>query len=461
VRMMLAEFFLSQRYSKRSIGISILLVLLFFDIAAASNESEIIERHMNEELGTISPNDFDKDLNYNYEKIDNYVINTPASAEASIKSLAEYLVKPWKNEREKARSIFRWIAENIDYNVEDFFTGSYGNMNSKDLLKSRKSVCDGYSDIFQSLATEAGLESARVSGWGKGYGYQPGKKFNDSSNHAWNAVKINGSWYLIDCTWGAGYINEDKKYIRKFDDHYFMTPPSEFIFDHFPDNSSWQLLKNPISKSEFEQRVYVKSDFFRYDLKIGSHLDGNIKTDKETNISVFAPDDVLLIADLRYPDKNQSFGGANLDNYVFCERDGYRYDIYMQFPSNGRYTLRVYAKGKGEPGEYLGAIEYGIDAMVGRKESVGYPMTYGTFIDTKSYLYRPMEGKLNSGTSYRFKIKVPNANNVSVICGTEWSYLKSEGDIFEGNVPPAKGDVLVCANFKGDRWDGLLKYTAD
>jgi hypothetical protein len=461
VRMLLAEIFFSQRYLIRSISMSILLALLFFDVAAASNESGIIGRYMNEELVTISPNDFDNDLNYSYEKIDNYAINAPPSAEASIQSLAAYLVKPWKNEREKARSIFRWIAENIDYNVEGLFTGNYGNMNSKDLLKSRKSVCDGYSDIFQSLATEAGLESARVSGWGKGYGYQPGKKFNDSSNHAWNAVKINGSWYLIDCTWGAGYINEDKKYVRKFDDHYFMTPPSEFIFDHFPDNSSWQLLNNPFSKSEFEQRVYVKSEFFRYDLKIGSHLDGNIKTDKEMNISVFAPKDVLLIADLKYSDKNQPFERTNLDDYVFCERDGNRYDIYVQFPSNRGYTLRVYAKGKEEPGEYLGAIEYGIEAMVGRKECVGYPMTYSTFTDTKSYLYRPMEGKLKSGTSYRFKIKVPNANNVSVICGTEWSYLKSERGIFEGNVTPVKGDVLVCANFEGDRWDGLLKYTAD
>ena len=93
---------------------------------------------------------------------------------------------------------------------------------------------------------------------------------------------------------------------------------------------------------------------------------------------------------------------------------------------------------KDEPGEYHGAIEYGIEAMAGMKESAGYPMTYSIFTDTESYLYRPMEGKLKSGTSYRFKIKVPNANNVSVICGKEWSYLKSERDLFEGNVTPSK-----------------------
>ena len=461
MKMPLAELLPSQRNLIRSIGILILLALQMFDVAAVSNDSGILERNETRDFGIIAPNDFDKDLNYSYEKIDNYAINAPLSAEYSIKSLAAYLAKPGQNEREKARSIFRWIAENIDYNAEGLSTGSGVNVDSKDLLISRKSACDGYSDIFQSLASEAGLESARISGYGKGYGYQPGKKFNESSNHAWNAVKINGSWYLIDCTWGAGYINDDKKYVRKFDDHYFMTSPSEFIFDHFPDNPSWQLLNNPISKSKFEQLVHVKSEFFRYNLRIGSHLEGNVKTDKEMNISVFAPIDVLLIAGLEYADNEKFSAKPNLNDHIFYERDGNRYDIYAQFPEKCRYILKVYAKRKDEPGEFHGAIEYAIDAEVGMGKSSGFPMTYSIFTDTELYLYCPMEGRLKSGMSYKFKIKVPNANNVSIICGKEWSYLERERDLFEGNVTPAKGDVLVCANFKGNSWDGLLKYTAN
>ena len=44
-------------------------------------------------------------------------------------------------------------------------------------MKSRKSVCYGYSDIFLSLAKEADLETVRISGYGKGYGYLPGQNF--------------------------------------------------------------------------------------------------------------------------------------------------------------------------------------------------------------------------------------------------------------------------------------------
>ena len=269
-------------------------------------------------------------------------MNAPASARASVESLAAYLVKPAKNDREKARAIFRWIAGNIDYNMEAFFKGGGGAAGAEDVLKSGKSVCYGYSDLFLSLAGEAGLEAARISGYGKGYGYLPGKNFSGPSNHAWNGVKINGSWYLIDSTWGAGYVNGEGKYVRKFDDHFFMTPPSQFIYDHFPEEDRWQLLDEPVSKLKFENMVYLQSDFFNLGLELAGQENGTINADGQVNLSIYAPDDVLMMAGLEYAD-----GGTSreaLDRYTFCQRDGDRYDIYAQFPVAGSYILKAYAK---------------------------------------------------------------------------------------------------------------------
>ena len=444
-----------------------LLGLFLFDSSdglAASDRSEVSvgttghesQQELQEESLTIVPNDFNSKINYNYNTIDNHAINTPTLAEASVDSLAAYLVAPAKNEREKARSIFRWVTENIDYDVLGFFTGSFDDTSSKDVLKSRKSVCDGYSDIFSSLARSAGLEVASIAGYGKGYGYLPGENLSGPSNHAWNAVKINGSWYLVDCTWGAGYIDDSKKYVRKFDDHYFMTPPSEFSYDHFPDDTRWQLLEHPLSKSEFEKQAFLKPEFFKYGLKLDDRLEGTIRADNGANISIFAPDDVLLMAGLERVGKKAS---AKLGDSVFAERNGNRYDIYAQFPETGKYILRAYVKQKDEPGEYHGAVEYLIDATAANNESPGFPMTYGKFTEDGACLYSPMEGRLKSGTPYQFKIRVPNAKNVTVVCGDEWSYLESHGDLFEGNVTVAKGDAIVCAKFLGEGYDGLLKYT--
>lgn len=54
-------------------------------------------------------------------------------------------------------------------------------------------VCEGYAKTFQLLATYAGLQSIYAVGM-SGTGLNIG-------GHAWNLVKINGSWYNIDLTW--------------------------------------------------------------------------------------------------------------------------------------------------------------------------------------------------------------------------------------------------------------------
>ena len=448
-----------------------LLVLLYSSGGLAASDSSGVseggvpqelrqesQQELQQESLTIAPNEFNSKSNYSYNNIDKYAINTPTSAEATVDSLASYLVAPAKNEREKARSIFRWVTENIDYNVDGFFTGSFAGTSSKDVLKSRKSVCDGYSDIFSSLASSAGLEVVRIAGYGKGYGYLPGENLSGPSNHAWNAVKINGSWYLIDCTWGAGYIDDNKKYVRKFDDHYFMTPPSEFIYGHFPEDSRWQLLEHPLSKSEFEKQAFLKPEFFKYGLKLDDRLEGTIRAENGVNISIYVPKDVLLMAGLERIGKKVS---AKLGDYVFAERNGNRYDIYAQFPETGKYILRAYVKQKDEPGEYHGAVEYLIDAAAANNESPGFPMTYGKFTEVGAYLYGPMDGRLKSGTPYQFKIRVPNAKNVTVVSGDGWTYLGTIGDLFEGNVTAAKGDVVVYAKFLGIGYDGLMRYSGD
>jgi hypothetical protein len=425
----------------------LMLVLLASEGMAASGSDGSLE---------IIPNNFTSRQNYSYEEIDRHALNAPASARASVESLAAYLVKPAKNDREKARAIFRWIAGNIDYNMEAFFKGGGGAAGAEEVLKSGKSVCYGYSDLFLSLAGEAGLEAARISGYGKGYGYLPGKNFSGPSNHAWNTVKINGSWYLVDSTWGAGYVNGEGKYVRKFDDHFFMTPPSQFIYDHFPEEDRWQLLDEPVSKLKFENMVYLQSDFFNLGLELAGQENGTINADGQVNLSIYAPDDVLMMAGLEYAN-GRTQGKAGLDRYTFCQRDGDRYDIYAQFPGPGSYILKAYAKQKDDTGKYDSVLEYRINASSG-EESGGFPMTYGKFTEAGAYLLGPLQGRLKAGESYHFKIKVPGAGNVSVVSGEKWSQLASLGDLFEGNATAGKGDVGVYARFQGEQWEGMVRY---
>jgi hypothetical protein len=391
--------------------------------------------------------DFGAAQNYSYEEIDAHALAAPASAEESVQSLAAYLIEPAANDRERARAIFRWICENVDYDLEAYFTGRIGSTNSTDVLRSRSSVCSGYSDLFSSLARDAGLETVKIVGYGKGYSYRPGENFTGPYNHAWNAVMINGSWYLVDATWGAGYLG-NAGYVHRFDDHYFLTPPSQFIFDHLPDEERWQLLDEPLSKEEFERLVYVESDFFNLKLELGER-NGSIATGGEVNISVYAPMDVVMMASL------ESKSGE-LEGRTFCQRDGDRYDILARFPEAGSYIIKAYAKRKDDPGVYNSVLQYNINAASGGGS--GFPMTFGRFSEVGAYLFSPMEGSLKSGESRNFKIRVPGASEVAVVCGKEWTKLTAEGDLFDGNVTVAEGDAGIFANFGGEKWAGMVRY---
>jgi hypothetical protein len=66
--------------------------------------------------------------------------------------------------------------------------------------------------------------------------------------HAWNAVKIDGTWYLVDATFDDAVAEGDP---RKFRTTYLLTPPTWFRYDHLPEEPAWQLVAVPWSASEF------------------------------------------------------------------------------------------------------------------------------------------------------------------------------------------------------------------
>ena len=215
---------MSIKFKVASLLIIVIIILLIFESLTCGQESSFSSDNP---LATKS--DIDSKSLENFREIDMHALNAPESAENSIESLAAYLTKPAKNDTEKVRAIYRWIAENIDYDVQGFSSGSYGDTSAEGVLKSGRSVCSGYSNLFEKLANASGLDAVTISGYAKGYGYTPGMRFSGPTDHAWNAVKIDEKWYQIDSTWGAGSVDNDGKYNREFEDYYFLTPPEEFI----------------------------------------------------------------------------------------------------------------------------------------------------------------------------------------------------------------------------------------
>ena len=193
--------------------------------------------------------------------IDAHALAAPAQAERSVKTLATYLTQHLRTEPEKLRSIYRWMADRIDYDVEAYLSGKIAGTGSTDVLSQRKSVCEGFASLFEELARESGLKVKSIAGYAKGYSTVRGQRF-EKPNHMWTAVQLNGEWRMIDATWGAGYVANDK-YVKVLSEAFFLVPPEQFVFSHLPVEENWQLQRTPrISQAEFEALPPVQPNFF-------------------------------------------------------------------------------------------------------------------------------------------------------------------------------------------------------
>ena len=84
----------------------------------------------------------------------------------------------------------------------------------------------------------------------------------NESNHEYNAVKLNNQWYPIDSTWGAGHL-KNKKFVKSYNEFYFMSNPELLITTHFPIEDKWQLTKRKYTLEEFLKWPGVESYFYR------------------------------------------------------------------------------------------------------------------------------------------------------------------------------------------------------
>ncbi|MFA6469503.1 MAG: transglutaminase domain-containing protein [Bacteroidota bacterium] len=191
-----------------------------------------------------------------YTTIDSIARNVPKIFETSIDSLTEYLVSHATSDLQKLRAIFVWITNNIAYDTDAYFSGDISSAaDYKTAFKQRKGVCSGYAGLFSKMSKRARLTVVTISGYAKGYGYETSGNVIPAdaltSNHAWNAVRLDSTWYLLDATWGAGSLDHTNRFIKEFKEFFFLTLPKDLMYDHFPEHTQWQLLKTPISRSTF------------------------------------------------------------------------------------------------------------------------------------------------------------------------------------------------------------------
>lgn len=105
------------------------------------------------------------------------------------------------SDRQKVDAVVQWMCAHISY---DYNFGSNNYRDGRDkyaeyVIDDGLAVCEGYANVFEAFMFRLGIPCTNNSGHAKG-------------PHAWNSVKIDGNWYVIDVTWhdstGGYYLTD-------------------------------------------------------------------------------------------------------------------------------------------------------------------------------------------------------------------------------------------------------------
>lgn len=176
-----------------------------------------------------------------------------------IPALVYNLTSQLDNDTARFRAIYYWVTHNIAGNYDlmtqnersrkklkndpealDFWNRQFTKEVFTVLLEDKETICTGYAYLIKVLSNMAGIPCEIVHGFGT---YSRQKSNPEMPNHSWNAVQLNGKWYLCDATWSAGYT-DISTYLFEFDydNSYFLQAPAEFLKNHQPLDEKWTLI---------------------------------------------------------------------------------------------------------------------------------------------------------------------------------------------------------------------------
>lgn len=143
------------------------------------------------------------------------------------------------DDMERVRAIYEYIMYKttydgsvIDYDIDDSVKSASFYMESILIDGDSFGVCDAMSKTMSFLCNMANVRAMRIVGYA-GTGDEKG-------GHAWNKVCVDGSWYIVDPTWGdaklrirtkAGF-SYDTQYLESAGHSYFLLTDADVAATH-------------------------------------------------------------------------------------------------------------------------------------------------------------------------------------------------------------------------------------
>ncbi len=287
-----------------------------------------------------------------YALVDARVSQYPSSF-GSAEALATQIQKDFSSDKERVRAIYTWLATNIAYDMDEYLNGerlirfqyrtqqelqekqnAIREYSITNTLNDNKAVCEGFAQTFKKVCELMGIRSLFIEGYSKVSVNDIGR--NPSiGDHAWNAVKIDNEWKLIDVTWASGAAN-GRIWRQQFNDFYFFTDPDDFVKNHLPSTQGLSFSSKEPSKKEFFSAPIYSKGYFRNNIELISPQRGQISAQTNSTLS-FKIKDPGAMTELHY-----AFGGQRIPTPIdlACEDGTCTFEIlYDQTRSLPMYII--------------------------------------------------------------------------------------------------------------------------
>ena len=139
--------------------------------------------------------------------------------------MVQEMTKNCQTDVEKALVVHDHIVRTNQYSAS---LGAFVAHDIEGAILEKKSVCEGYALAYKYYMNRLGIPCKVVSGVSRN---QP---------HAWNQVKIDGKWYLVDATWDDGSCAMDEK-SHPVKHRYFLKSEAEFSDDHTWESENYEI----------------------------------------------------------------------------------------------------------------------------------------------------------------------------------------------------------------------------
>lgn len=228
----------------------------------------------------------------NFSNIDSRVKKYPKYN--SPEKLANKIAKDFKKDSEKVRAIYIWLTSNVRYDLNEYYNPSNKKVSfryssekerlfkiqqikneiTRTTFKTKKSVCEGYAQSFKSLCNLLGIEANVISGYARSSGSEIGR-VPGFSDHAWNVVKLQNQWQIIDATWGAGHVSNGT-WKKSYSDYFYNIDKNKANLSHYPEEEKWRVLFNDSSIVDFFNQPVYKTKFLASKIELISPTTGMI-----------------------------------------------------------------------------------------------------------------------------------------------------------------------------------------